>query len=386
VNIYRRKQVWKTILMVFALGIGVASLLYTNQLVRRLSNEEKKKVALWAEASQQLANPSDVNGDFSFEFKIIQNNTTIPVILADEKDNVINHRNLDSLQEDKPDYLKEQLKIMRSENNRIEISLTNGKKNYIYYKDSILLTALRYYPYFQLGVISLFLLVSYLAFSASRKAEQNQVWIGMSKETAHQLGTPLSSLMAWLELMKLKGMDKSMTDELEKDVHRLSTITERFSKIGAAPVLVKENLNDVVHRIQSYIKSRSSEKVSFYISSPQKEAIYADINAPLFEWVLENLMKNAIDAMNGSGSLTIAIHDQQQFVYVDVTDTGKGIPKGKFKTIFKPGYTTKNRGWGLGLSLAKRIIEEYHSGEIFVKSSDINKGTTFRIVLKKTIA
>jgi signal transduction histidine kinase len=208
----------------------------------------------------------------------------------------------------------------------------------------------------------------------------------MSKETAHQLGTPLSSLMAWLELMKLKGMDKSMTDELEKDVNRLSTITERFSKVGAAPVLVKENLNEVVQRIQAYIKSRSSEKVSFYISSPQKETIYADINAPLFEWVLENLMKNAIDAMNGSGSLTIAIHDQQQYVYVDITDTGKGIPKGKFKTIFKPGYTTKNRGWGLGLSLAKRIIEEYHSGEIFVKSSEINKGTTFRIVLKKTTA
>ena len=345
-NIYRRKQVWKTILLVFALGIGVASLLYTNKLVRKLSNEEKKKVALWAEASQQLANPNDANGDFSFEFKIIQNNTTIPVILADEKDNVINHRNLDSLQENNPDYLKEQLKIMRTQNNRIEISLTNGKKNYIYYKDSILLTALRYYPFFQLGVISLFLLVSYLAFSASRKAEQNQVWIGMSKETAHQLGTPLSSLMAWLELMKLKGMDKSMTDELEKDVNRLSTITERFSKVGAAPVLVKENLNEVVQRIQAYIKSRSSEKVSFYISSPQKETIYADINAPLFEWVLENLMKNAIDAMNGSGSLTIAIHDQQQYVYVDITDTGKGIPKGKFKTIFKPGYTTKNRGWG----------------------------------------
>lgn len=385
-NIYRRKQVWKTILLVFALGIGVASLLYTNRLVRRLSNEEKKKVALWAEASQRLANPNDVNGDFSFEFKIILDNTTIPVILADEKDNIINHRNIDSLKESDPDYLKEQLKIMRTQNNRIVITLTNGTKNYIYYKDSILLTALRYYPFFQLGVISLFLLVSYLAFSASRKAEQNQVWIGMSKETAHQLGTPLSSLMAWLELMKLKGMDKSMTDELEKDVNRLSTITERFSKVGAAPVLVKENLNEVVQRIQSYIKSRSSDKVSFYISSPQKDAIYADINAPLFEWVLENLMKNAIDAMNGSGSLTIALHDQQQYIYVDVTDTGKGIPKGKFKTIFKPGYTTKNRGWGLGLSLAKRIIEEYHSGEIFVKSSDINKGTTFRIVLKKTIA
>ncbi len=207
----------------------------------------------------------------------------------------------------------------------------------------------------------------------------------MSKETAHQLGTPLSSLLAWLELMKMRGMDPEMIVEIEKDVSRLQTITERFSKVGAAPVLVKENLNEVIKRIFDYIKSRTSEKVSFYISSPQKDAIYADINAPLFEWVLENLLKNAVDAMNGSGSITISIMDQQQFVYVDVTDTGKGIQKGKFKTIFKPGYTTKSRGWGLGLSLAKRIIEEYHSGQIFVKSSDINKGTTFRIVLKKIV-
>lgn len=340
---------------------------------------------LWAKAEKELGNTNDPIGDIAFLWEVIRTNTTIPVILTDEKDNVLNFRNLDSTKANKPEYLKEQLELMTKENNRIVIEIGNGRKNYIYYKDSILLTQLKYYPMFQLGVIALFLFVSYLAFSSSRKAEQNQVWIGMSKETAHQLGTPLSSLLAWLELMKMRGMDPEMIVEIEKDVSRLQTITERFSKVGAAPVLVKENLNEVIKRIFDYIKSRTSEKVSFYISSPQKDAIYADINAPLFEWVLENLLKNAVDAMNGSGSITISIMDQQQFVYVDVTDTGKGIQKGKFKTIFKPGYTTKSRGWGLGLSLAKRIIEEYHSGQIFVKSSDINKGTTFRIVLKKIV-
>jgi signal transduction histidine kinase len=382
-NIYRRKQIWKTILLCTALIIGGASLWYTNKLVRKLSNEEKKRVELWAKATNEFGKIADNNIDISFLSEVIQNNTTIPVILSDDKDKIISFRNLDSIKSTNPDFLIEQLKIMRNANHRIEIDLGNGRKNYIYYDDSIVLTQLRYYPFFQLGVIALFLMVSYLAFSSSRKAEQNQVWIGMSKETAHQLGTPISSLLAWLELMKMRGMDKEMVTEIEKDVSRLETITDRFSKVGSAPALQKENLNEVVKHILDYIKSRSSEKVSFYISSPQKDAIYADINIPLFEWVMENLLKNAVDAMNGSGSITISLQDQQQFVYVDVTDTGKGVPKGKFKTIFKPGYTTKSRGWGLGLSLAKRIIEEYHAGQIFVKSSDINKGTTFRIVLKK---
>ncbi len=384
-NIYRRKQIWKTILLCTALIIGGASLWYTNKLVRKLSNEEKKRVELWAKATQQLASATDLGVDFSFLSDVIQNNTTIPVILADEKDKINSFRNLDTIKANTPGYLEEQLKIMKSHNRPIEIDLGRSKKNFIYYNDSILLIQLKYYPFFQLAVIALFLLVSYLAFSSSRKAEQNQVWIGMSKETAHQLGTPISSLLAWLELMKMRGMDQEMVTEIEKDVSRLETITDRFSKVGAAPSLQKEKVNEVVKHILDYIKSRSSEKVSFYISSPQKDAIFADINVPLFEWVLENLLKNAVDAMNGSGSITISLQDQQQYVYVDVSDTGKGIPKGKFKTIFKPGYTTKSRGWGLGLSLAKRIVEEYHNGQIFVKSSDINKGTTFRIVLKKLV-
>jgi signal transduction histidine kinase len=272
---------------------------------------------------------------------------------------------------------------MRSQNVPLEISILGGNKNYVLYKDSTLLVKLRYYPYFQLAVIALFLMVSYLAFSSSRKAEQNQVWVGMAKETAHQLGTPLSSLIAWLEFLKMKGTDAAYTVEIEKDVKRLQTITERFSKIGSAPALQKENIHHVLQHSVDYIKSRTSERVSFIISDTGINTVVAPLNIPLFEWVVENLLKNSIDAMDGIGKVTISITDQHQFVYIDISDTGKGIPKSSYKTIFKPGFTTKNRGWGLGLSLSKRIIEEYHDGQIFVKSSESNKGTTFRIVLKK---
>ena len=271
---------------------------------------------------------------------------------------------------------------MRLEHEPIEIKIGKNLKQFILYKDSDLLVRLRYYPFFQLAVIALFLFVSYLAFSSSRKAEQNQVWVGMAKETAHQLGTPLSSLMAWLELLKMKGMSAEYTAEIEKDIHRLQTITERFSKIGSAPALLKENIYEVLKRSVDYIKTRSSGSVDF-ILNPDSRDLLAPMNVPLFEWVLENILKNALDAMGGKGKINLNITDQQQFVYIDITDTGKGIPKGSYKTIFKPGYTTKSRGWGLGLSLSKRIIEEYHDGQIFVKNSDVNKGTTFRIVLNK---
>jgi len=246
-----------------------------------------------------------------------------------------------------------------------------------------LLVKLRYYPFFQLAVIALFLVVSYLAFSSSRKAEQNQVWVGMAKETAHQLGTPLSSLIAWQEFLKMKGTDAAYTSEIEKDIQRLQTITDRFSKIGAAPALQKENVRDVLQHSIDYIRSRTSDKVSFSISTTGADHVFAPMNVPLFEWVIENILKNSIDAVGGDGKIHITITDQHQFVYIDISDTGKGIPKSSYKTIFKPGYTTKKRGWGLGLSLSKRIIEDYHDGQIFVKSSDLNKGTTLRIVLKK---
>jgi signal transduction histidine kinase len=264
--------------------------------------------------------------------------------------------------------------------------LYKDQRNYIFYKDSILLTQLRYYPTFQLIVVGLFLIVAYLAFSSSRNAEQNQVWIGMAKETAHQLGTPLSSLMAWVELMKLRGMDEETAVEVEKDISRLQTITERFSKIGSRPTLHKEALLPILENSVNYIKRRTSSKIEFAIKNMQNSDVKVPINIPLFEWVIENLCKNAVDAMENKGSITVCLTDQKQFVYIDISDTGKGMAKGKFKTVFKPGFTTKSRGWGLGLSLAKRIIENYHAGEIFVKSSEINKGTTFRIVLKKNIA
>jgi signal transduction histidine kinase len=382
-NIYTQKQRWKLLLLLAALLIGTASLWYTNRLVQHLAQEERKKIQLWAEATRKLGDVTDLNADLSFPYQVISDNTTIPVILTDTNFQMITYRNLDSVKMLKADYATKEIAAMREQHAPIEIPLTKGNKNYILYKDSVLLVKLRYYPYFQLSVIALFLMVSYLAFSASRKAEQNQVWVGMAKETAHQLGTPLSSLIAWLEILKMKGLSDEYHGEIKKDIERLQTITDRFSKIGSAPALNKENLVKVMEHSVNYIKTRTSDKVSFEIKSNNDADVYAPINVPLFEWVIENVLKNAIDAMNGEGKITVKITDQQQFAYIDIADTGKGISKSAHKTIFKPGYTTKSRGWGLGLSLSKRIIEEYHDGQIFVKSSEIGKGTTLRIVLNK---
>jgi signal transduction histidine kinase len=384
VNIYTQKQRWKLLLLTVAIFIGIVSLWYTNNLVKKLLEEERKKVELWAEASRQLADISVESGDVGFTLNVLQNNNTVPAILTDEKGNYLSHKNLDSAKANDTAYIKHELEIMRKEHEPIEILFANNQKSYIYYRNSDLLNQLKYYPYFQLAIIALFLLVSYLAFSTSRKAEQNQVWVGMAKETAHQLGTPLSSLMAWIEYLKAQvGNDNTHIPEIEKDLNRLNTITERFSKIGSAPSLKKENVMSVLDTAVNYIRTRTSSRVEFTLNNEQNYEVFAPINVPLFEWVLENLFKNSIDAMSGEGSITINVLDQQQFIYIDITDTGKGIPKSKFKTVFKPGFTSKSRGWGLGLSLSKRIVEEYHNGHIFVKSSEVNTGTTFRIVLKK---
>ncbi len=383
-NIYTRKQRWKLALLIVAMCIGIASLWYTNSLVNELSEQEKKNVELWASAVRQLSEVNEEAGDVSVALEVVSSNNTIPMILTDAVGNINSHRNLDSVKSQNDSWLKEQVVEMKKEQAPIEIVFgKEGEKNFIYYRDSMLIRQLRYYPYFQLAVISLFLLVSYLAFSSSRKAEQNQVWVGMAKETAHQLGTPLSSLMAWVEYLKMHGNKDGHLDEIEKDISRLNTITERFSKIGSAPSLKKENVNEVVQNSINYISSRSSSRVAFKLTSLANHDVYAPMNIPLFEWVLENIFKNAVDAMAGEGSITVNITDQQQFVYIDICDSGKGIQKSKFKTVFKPGYTSKSRGWGLGLSLSKRIVEEYHGGHIFVKSSEVNKGTTFRIVLPK---
>ncbi len=380
-DIYYRKQRWKLYLFLFAAIIGIGSLLYTHRLVKLLAQEEEKKVILWAEATRQLADVSLTGQDFGFPLHVVQYNTTIPVILVDQDENIIEKRNLDSLKMQNPEYVKRQLQKMKDENPPIEVDLGNGLVNYVYYRNSTLLIKLTYYPYFQLGVILLFILVAYFAFSASRKAEQNQVWVGLSKETAHQLGTPTSSLIGWVELLKEKHPDKKLVSELEKDAGRLEEITERFSKIGSKPALKEENIKDILQDSVDYMKSRISDQVSLTLES-ENDNIFVPLNSALFKWVVENLCKNAIDAMEGNGVLKISVRRQGNQVFVDFSDTGKGIPKNRQKTIFKPGYTTKQRGWGLGLSLAKRIVEIYHRGKIFVLQSDPGKETIIRIVLR----
>lgn len=380
-RLYERKIWWKRMLFVVAIGIGAISLWYTNQLVNKLAKEEEKKVVLWANATKELVNAEN---NFDFLLGIIKDNETIPVILVDDEGNITASRNLDSARESNKEYLEKELEDMKEQHEPIRILYdeSNQRYNYLYYKNSTILTQLKRYPYYQLTIIAIFILVSYFAFSTSRRAEQNQVWVGMSKETAHQLGTPISSLNGWIELLKEHADDQQILTlgELEKDVHRLELITERFSKIGSAPALTGEDLQAVLEDAVHYLRSRSSSRVDFILAPPEK-SVYAQMNIPLFEWVIENLCKNAIDAMSGVGSIRIAWHQSGPQVIIDLTDTGKGIPPSKFKTVFKPGYTTKKRGWGLGLSLAKRIIEEYHKGKIVVKSSDAS-GTTFRITLK----
>lgn len=378
-NPYEQKKRWKFLLIVGAFLIGCSSLLYTNYLVKKLAEEEKKRVEMWASATKLFSIVED-SETLNFLYQVTSSNVTIPLILADSEGVIIAHKNIDSVRATQPGYLQQQLAEMKEENEPIVIS-TPYFVQYVYYKNSILLTQLRYYPFIQLSIIAGFLIVSYLAFSASRRAEQNQVWVGMSKETAHQLGTPLSSLLAWMEHLKEKvgKAEQSLIEEMENDVKRLQTITERFSKVGSAPVLQPENVKQVIGNSVSYIQKRSSDKVQFEVAGSDTQA---QLNIPLFDWVIENLCKNAVNAMNGAGKITINVIRNNKAVYVDVKDTGAGIPKSKFETVFQPGYTTRKRGWGLGLSLVKRIIENYHNGKIFVKHSEMGKGTTFRIVLK----
>lgn len=381
-NIYSKKQRWKLFLLLIAILIGVGSLYYTNELVKKLAAEEKKKVELWAEATKLLVDENTSEFNYGFLLKVLENNETVPVIVTDSNDRILFSRNLDTTKVKNQKYLLNRLSEMKKENEPIKYTLPGNIVQYLYYDKSTLLKKLIYYPYIQLAVILLFIVVSYLAFSASRKAEQNKVWVGLSKETAHQLGTPTSSLMAWVEILKSKDVDQETINELEKDVQRLNKITERFSKIGSKPKLVKVDVIKVLNNAVEYIKSRSSDKIVFKQNFSDNE-ILVPLNVELFEWVIESLCKNAIDAMEGEGTMEITVTDNTQVLYIDIADTGKGIPKTKFKTIFKPGYTTKDRGWGLGLSLTERIIEMYHDGKIFVNMSEVGKGTIFRVVLKK---
>jgi signal transduction histidine kinase len=380
-NIFRNKSNWQVFLFLFAILIGVGSLIYTQFLVRSLKSEERKKVEMWAEATR-LINSADSTQNLDFLLTIIQNNNTVPVILTDGHDNIIDTRNLGQVKTDDPGIMGAKLEKMKSDNEPIIIDLGSGFSNRIYYKDSIILSQLIYYPFIQLGFIILFILASYLALSSSRKAEQNRVWVGMSKETAHQLGTPTTSMSGWIEILQNNYPDIPAIKELALDVKRLEKVTERFSRIGSKPSLSEENVKSLIQNSVNYLQTRSSSKVLFVLPFSADEEINIPVNPALFEWVIENVCKNAMDAMEGDGEITIRVEEEGRYAIIDIYDTGKGIPKSAYKKIFNPGFTTKKRGWGLGLSLAKRIIEEYHNGRIFVKSSEIGKGTCIRIMMK----
>ncbi len=488
------------ILAVVALLIVIASFWYTNNLVRRIADdervkariwaeavekraklirftntlfteikgEERKKAELYAEAFKELSNPFST-ADINFVLKVLQANTTVPVILVNDNGQM-SHRNLDSTRVNDTAYVRQQLEEMKqlyppvvtkyyqqhvsylyykdskvftdiqvvfdslmnsfketsvltaevaaiftdssrtqvitksekikqedintaeklhstiatleSQNTPLTVDLGDGHMYYIFYSQSDLLTKLKYYPYIQFGVIGLFLIIAYVLFSTARKAEQDQVWVGMSKETAHQLGTPLSSLMAWNEHLITLGVDESVVKEMQQDVKRLNTITDRFSKIGSQPAMESESVNQILEEAVDYLKRRTSRNVLYTLQLPEEQVV-APLSRALFEWVIENLCKNAVDAMEGKGHIEIVLRDVPEGLEIDITDSGKGIPKANFKTVFEPGYTTKSRGWGLGLSLCKRIIETYHKGKIFVLRSEQGKGTTFRIEMKR---
>jgi two-component system, sporulation sensor kinase D len=365
-----------------ASAIALISLFFTNRLVNQLANEERNKVAIWAEATRLVAR-IDNQSDLSLIMKVLEGNSTIPVVIVDEHDNYITSRNISEPQKGLSEFRKKYIARFKKKHPGIEIIIGPTIRQYIYYDDSVLIKELAYFPYVQLGVIALFVLLSFWAFAGTKKAEQNQVWVGLSKETAHQLGTPISSLMAWAELLKGKYPNDTLLPEMGNDINRLKTIAERFSKIGSKPELIPIPLIDALEGVIGYMRNRISSKVNISIVNKTNENAEVSLNLPLFEWVIENLCKNAIDAMDGSGKITITLSEQTKNYVIDVQDTGKGMIKSMFKMVFNPGFTTKKRGWGLGLSLAKRIVEEYHQGKIFVKQSELGKGTTFRIILHK---
>lgn len=382
-NIYDARQKGKLIFLLISVLLIGGVLYVSNDLVEDLSIEERKKMEIWAEATRELASDKT---EMSMELilKVIQSNTSIPAIIVDDTGEINQYLNLNLPETDTEKYLQEKLEQLKSKSNLIEINLGDEEKQYLYYDDSILLKRLSLYPYVQLGVMVLFVLIVYFALISTKKAEQNKVWVGLSKETAHQLGTPISSLMAWMDLLESSGVDSSLLSDMNKDVNRLSVITERFSKIGSKPEMELIYVNEVLENATEYMRRRVSDKVLITTHLPS-DAEGAMVCLSLFEWVIENLCKNAVDAMNGEGRIDVYMTSEKQQIYIDIKDTGKGIARKNFKTVFNPGYTTKKRGWGLGLTLAKRIIEDYHAGRIYVKDSEVGKGTTFRIELKRVV-
>src|SRR5574344_456358 len=376
-------KVYRTVLLVVAIFIALLSLLISHSLVQDLSREEKSKMEVFAEAYRTL-NEADEDTDRSLVLTVISGNNTIPVIITDETGDIKSYLNIEIHKEDTLGYLNQRANQMREEGNSIKLyygNNSNDKYMEVCYDESLLLNRLTIYPYIQLGVVVIFVMIAILALLGFKKTEQNRVWVGLSKETAHQLGTPISSLMAWIELMKDKYHDDLIL-EMEKDVNRLEMIAERFSKIGSMPEPENEDIAVVLNRVVSYMEHRTPNSVRFERYFPDR-ILNAKINASLFEWVIENLCKNAVDAMDAQGVISIHLSDSDRLVIIEISDSGKGIAKNSYKAIFEPGYTTKKRGWGLGLSLAKRIVEEYHKGKIYVKQSELGKGTTFRIELNK---
>ncbi len=378
-NIYRKRLLWKVLLLVFAVVIGLGSLIYTHDLVSRLKEEERKKAEQWAEATRRLV----TSDDFEFLFSIIEDNTTVPVILIDQEHNIISHRNIPPAVSSDINALMRELGRMENRNEPISIELPNGIVNYLYFRESSLLRQLRIYPYVQLAVILLFTGVAYVAFSSSRMAEQNQVWVGLSRETAHQLGTPTSSLSAWSEIISSRYPGTDIAEELPVDVERLLRVTERFSLIGSKPKLQPADLPSLAETTAAYLRKRIASTAELSVLNETTNCSAVPFNPVLLGWVIENLVKNSADAMKGSGKIVIRLTESKSEAFIDVDDSGKGIPRKDFKTIFKPGYTTRERGWGLGLSLSKRIIEEYHKGKIFVLRSEPGMGSCMRIILKK---
>ena len=390
-DIYNQNNVLKIIVVLNLLLVGTGSLLYTDNLINKLETREEQYVQLYAKSIAYLISNPAGTGDLTFVTdEILAANKTIPAIYIDNNGELSSYKNLDVPEEltdtEMKQFLRHKVVEMKQRHLPVVVELGNGERGLVYYSNSSLLRQLTYFPYALLTILGALGLLAYLSFSASRRAEQNRVWVGLAKETAHQLGTPMSSLMAWVEFMRSDPdqYDASITDEIEKDVHRLETITSRFSSIGSVPTLKDEDVSEVVQQFVGYLARRISTKVTTTVKSELPAGQTAKLNRLLFEWVIENICKNAVDAMKGTGQLNLLMHKlPNQNIAIDITDTGKGMSRKNMQKVFNPGFSTKKRGWGLGLTLAKRIVEEYHDGKLYVKSSEIGKGTTFRIVLNK---
>ena len=377
-----RRNLTRWFIIVASFFIVILILWNTYNFFQIFKNEERAKMEFWASAQKTLANANEFT-DIELPFQIIQNNTTIPMIVTDSKDSIISHNNIEDAIANDTAALKKYFNSIKNDNQPIKMQLSEKSYQLVYFGNSPLLNKLKYYPVALLLIIILFGAVVYNFYRATKMATQNKLWAGMAKETAHQIGTPLSSLIGWLEILKLDNVEESTIVEIEKDITRLQTITDRFSKIGSEPVLEKRDIIEDTKNTVDYLQTRVSQQVNFYFKAPQ-HPVFVEINPALHSWTIENLVKNAIDAMKGKGSLNIVISELEDMVKISITDTGKGIPKNQFSKVFEPGFTTKKRGWGLGLSLTKRIVQEYHKGKIKVAHSEIGKGTTMQISYKTT--